>query len=161
MSWTLTYQSFKGQMFEIKLAVQGHPVYILISEPGQPFWSKFVLYRTDIGLNKQTINRTSRCNKVDAVRLYASYRLNLLLLKGQRCVSLSNEKVFLKSQLNLVLYISAAGSAVYKVMFKRVIGEVSFGQVIFKSAFSSFQFNSFRKQILDKCCNQFLRNYNY
>ena len=30
--------------------------------------------------------RTSRCNKVDAVRLYASYRLNLLLLKGQRCV---------------------------------------------------------------------------
>jgi len=31
--------------------------------------------------------RTSRCNKVDAVRLYASYRLNLLLLKGQRCVT--------------------------------------------------------------------------
>ena len=33
--------------------------------------------------------RTSRCNKVDgldAVRLYASYRLNLLLLKGQRFV---------------------------------------------------------------------------
>ena len=37
----------------------------------------------DIGLTKPTINRTS---KVDAVRLYASYRLNLLLLKGQRCV---------------------------------------------------------------------------
>ena len=33
-----------------------------------------------------SIDRTSRCNKVDAVRLYASYRLNLLLLKGQRCV---------------------------------------------------------------------------
>ena len=32
-----------------------------------------------------TMDRTSRCNKVDAVRLYASYRLNLLLLKGQRC----------------------------------------------------------------------------
>ena len=31
-----------------------------------------------------SMNRTSRCNKVDAVRLYASYRLNLLLLKGQR-----------------------------------------------------------------------------
>ena len=30
--------------------------------------------------------RTSWCNKVDAVRLYASYRLNLLLLKRQRCV---------------------------------------------------------------------------
>ena len=30
-----------------------------------------------------TMNRTSRCNKVDKVRLYASYRLNLLLLKGQ------------------------------------------------------------------------------
>ena len=59
---------------------------MLISEPGQPFQSQFVLYRTDIGLIKQTINMTSRCNKVDAVRLYASYRLNLLLLKGQRCV---------------------------------------------------------------------------
>ena len=33
-----------------------------------------------------SMDRTSRCNKVDAVRLYASYRLNLLLLKGQRCV---------------------------------------------------------------------------
>ena len=32
-------------------------------------------------------DRTSRCNKVDAVRLYASYRLNLLLLKGQKCVA--------------------------------------------------------------------------
>ena len=29
---------------------------------------------------------TSRCNKVDAVRLYASHRMNLLLLKGQRFV---------------------------------------------------------------------------
>ena len=32
-----------------------------------------------------SMNRISRCNKVDAVRLYASYRLNLLLLKGQIC----------------------------------------------------------------------------
>jgi len=31
-----------------------------------------------------SLDRTSRCNKVDAVRLYALYRLNLLLLKGQR-----------------------------------------------------------------------------
>ena len=30
--------------------------------------------------------RTSRCIKGDAVRRCASYRLNLLLLKGQRCV---------------------------------------------------------------------------
>ena len=29
-----------------------------------------------------SMDRTSQCNKVDAVRLYASYRLNLLLLKG-------------------------------------------------------------------------------
>ena len=36
-----------------------------------------------------SMDRTSRCNKVDVVRLYASYRLNLLLLKGQRCLSLS------------------------------------------------------------------------
>ena len=34
---------------------------------------------------------TSRCNKVDAVRLYASYRINLLLLKGQRCVGYTFE----------------------------------------------------------------------
>ena len=30
-----------------------------------------------------SMERTSRCNKVDAVRLYASYRMNLLLLKGR------------------------------------------------------------------------------
>ena len=29
---------------------------------------------------------SSMDNKVDAVRLYASHRLNLLLLKGQRCM---------------------------------------------------------------------------
>ena len=34
-----------------------------------------------------SMDRTSRCDKVDAVRLHASYRLNLLLLKGQRCVN--------------------------------------------------------------------------
>ena len=33
-----------------------------------------------------SMDRTSQCNKVDAVRLYASYRLNLRLLKKQRCV---------------------------------------------------------------------------
>ena len=32
-----------------------------------------------------SMHRASRCNKVDAVRLYASYMLNLLLLKGQSC----------------------------------------------------------------------------
>ena len=31
-----------------------------------------------------SMDRTNRCNKVDAARLYASYRLNLLLLKRQR-----------------------------------------------------------------------------
>ena len=36
-----------------------------------------------------SVDRTSRCNKVDAVRLYVSYRLNLLLLKEQMCVILS------------------------------------------------------------------------
>ena len=29
-----------------------------------------------------SMERTSRCNKVDTVRFYASYRLNLLLLQG-------------------------------------------------------------------------------
>jgi len=56
---------------------RGQPQYIWISEPGQLFRSQFVLYSMD---------RTSRCNKVDAVRLYASHRLNLLLLRGQICV---------------------------------------------------------------------------
>ena len=31
-----------------------------------------------------SIDRTSRCNKVNVVRLYASYRMNLLLLKRKR-----------------------------------------------------------------------------
>ena len=42
----------------------------------------------DIVLIKKTFNRTSRYNKVDAVRLYASNMLNLLLLKGQRWMEL-------------------------------------------------------------------------
>ena len=40
-------------------------------------------------------DRTSRCNKVDAVRLYASYRLNLLLLRGRGvCCFMSRNKIF-------------------------------------------------------------------
>ena len=43
----------------------------------------------------RSMDRSSRCNKVDTVRLYASYMLNLLLLKGQRCVtSLSSNRSF-------------------------------------------------------------------
>ena len=49
--------------------MHGQPQCIWISEPGQPFRSQFVLHRPDIGYIKQTLNRTSRCNKVDAVRL--------------------------------------------------------------------------------------------
>ena len=37
-----------------------------------------------------SMDRTSRGNKVDAVRLYASHKLNLLLLKGHRCVRCMN-----------------------------------------------------------------------
>ena len=33
-----------------------------------------------------SMDKTKRCNKVDAIRLYASYRFSLLLLKGKRCV---------------------------------------------------------------------------
>ena len=33
-----------------------------------------------------SMDRTSRCNKVDALKRYALYRLNLRLLKEQRCV---------------------------------------------------------------------------
>ena len=38
--------------------------------PSRVNLSQFVLYRPDIGLIKQTLNRTSQCYKVDAVRLY-------------------------------------------------------------------------------------------
>ena len=62
------------------IASNYHGQYILISEPGQPFWSQFVLYPGDkskhsIGLAGATLTRSIR-----------PYRLNLLLLKGQRCV---------------------------------------------------------------------------
>ena len=56
-----------------------HSFYIVVYEPGQPFPSHFVLYRPDFGLIK---HRTSWCNKVDAVRLYASYRCRFTLTKG-------------------------------------------------------------------------------
>ena len=42
----------------------------------------------------------SRCNKVDAVRLYASYRLNLLLPKGQICVIPRRLKCILRTQVD-------------------------------------------------------------
>ena len=42
--------------------------------------TQFVLYSPDIGWIKQTHHRTNRCSKVDGVSL------NLLLLKGERCV---------------------------------------------------------------------------
>ena len=53
----------------------GQRQYICISEPGQLFRShmQFVLYRPDIGQIKQTLNRTSRCNKVDPVRLQVEF----------------------------------------------------------------------------------------
>ena len=60
---------------------------ILISVPGQPFQSQFVLYRTDIGLINQTINWTSRCNlRLTRSDFMLHIGSDLLLLKGQRCV---------------------------------------------------------------------------
>ncbi len=67
----------------ILIQYHGQPWYIWISEPGQPFQSKITV--------PSSMDRTSRCNKVDAVRLYASYMINLLLLKGQRCVGYTFE----------------------------------------------------------------------
>ena len=48
-----------------------------------------------------SMDRTSRCNKVDTVRLYASFRLNLLLSKEQRCVHLKLLKGTVKDRKNL------------------------------------------------------------
>ena len=47
------------------------------------------------------------CNKVDAVRLYASYRCRLILLKGQRCVTCPLKFRFLT---NLDICLSACGA---------------------------------------------------
>ena len=49
-------------------------------------WSTFPVLVCIVTSSMDRTYRTSRCNKVDAVRLHSSYRLNLLLLKGQRCV---------------------------------------------------------------------------
>ena len=73
------------QKYQILSSNHEQPQYILISEPGQPFRTQFVLYRTD----NQIINRTSWCNKVEVVRLYALYRLNLLLLAPVRMCMVS------------------------------------------------------------------------
>ena len=53
----------------------------------QPFRSLSVLYSPDFGLIKQTLIRTSRCNKVDTVRLYASQRCRFSFIKGAEGVS--------------------------------------------------------------------------
>ena len=88
--FTEFYVTFHRKMTildSVRFPLHGQPLYIWISDQGQPFRYHFVLQRTDIGLIKKTINRTSRCNKADADRLFASYyRLNLLLLKAQRCM---------------------------------------------------------------------------
>ena len=51
-----------------------------------------------------SMDRTSQCSKVDAVRLYASYRLNLLLLKRQRCVNRKLDSFFVKLLNQLLNY---------------------------------------------------------
>ena len=51
-----------------------------------------------------SMGRASRCNKVDPVRLYASNWLNLLLLKGQRCVSRTCAKMYLDFPMELSLH---------------------------------------------------------
>ena len=50
-------------------------------------WSTFPVPVCNV---PSSMDRTSQGNKVDAVRLYASYRLNLLLLKKQRCVEVEH-----------------------------------------------------------------------
>ena len=64
----------------------------------------------------QLLGQDSRCNKVDAVRLYASYRLNLPLLDGQRCV-LNPHSVNL-SYFKLRLFISVAEFKEFERRFK-------------------------------------------
>ena len=51
------------------------------------FMSRVNLSAPSLYCIARTLNRTSRCNKVDAVRFYALYRFNLLLPKEQRCVT--------------------------------------------------------------------------
>ena len=58
----------------------------LLSRPRQPLYtfpSRVNLSCPSLYTVPSSMDRTRRCNKVDAVRLYASYRLNLFLPKGQ------------------------------------------------------------------------------
>ena len=56
-------------------------------------------------VNKAAFNRTSQCNMVDAVRLYASFMLNLLWLKGQRWVCCIKLKFYiLKLHIFFILF---------------------------------------------------------
>ena len=68
-----------------------------------------------------SMDRTSRCNKVDVVRLYASNRLNFLLLKGQICLYISNLTLTILCNLRLFAWIKLLKGSVRKKT-KGVIG---------------------------------------
>ena len=69
---------------------------IWISEPGQPFRSQIVLYRPDIGWwSRHSIWLAG------ATRLTRSdFRLNLLLLKGQGCVTWNSVYIKVRGELS-------------------------------------------------------------
>ena len=89
-TWTgtcnYTHSSFTADFY--KMAYDVEIIYIYISRAAVihfMFWAGST-FPFPVCTVPSSMVRTSRCNKVDAVRLYASYRFNLLLLKGQRCV---------------------------------------------------------------------------
>ena len=67
---------------EITSTHHGQPEYIWNSEPGQLFRSQFVLYRPVSGEMKQTLAGLAGATRLTRF----DFRLNLHLLKSQRCV---------------------------------------------------------------------------
>ena len=65
-----------------------------------------------------SMDRTSRCSKVNAVRLYASYRLNWLLLKGQRCVTCKNRELLTIEFLFFVPFLPVNSNFQYIIILK-------------------------------------------
>ena len=85
-----------ANMYQVSVLLQfnsgwvGQPEYIWSFRAGSTF-------SVPVCTVPSSMDRTSRYNKVDAVILYASYRLNLLLLKRQRCLTWDYLAVFWQS----------------------------------------------------------------
>ena len=74
-------------MCAILVNIQGDPEYDILFNTGCWNFRTWSTFPVQVCTVTSSMDKTNRCNKVDTVRLYPSYRLNLLLLKGQLCVA--------------------------------------------------------------------------